>query len=167
MNLTNSLRGIAPSTRSATSPFLNRMKVGIEVTMYFIATWEDSSTLILATLILSLYWVARSSTIGATERQGPHQGAQKSTSTGTLLFRMSPSKLASDTWETFSLDIKKLLRPQSTRRSPEGIQAPETRAFYPKRDRPLTPALFPRGIGIFCRDLVDVRVHTPPHVGES
>src|SRR5215470_14503704 len=65
--------------------------------------------------------------IGATERHGPHQGAQKSTSTGTLLFRMSPSKLASDTWETFSLDIKKLLRPQSTRRSPEGIQAPETR----------------------------------------
>src|SRR5437879_1557280 len=78
MNLTNSLRGSAPRTRSATSPFLNRMKVGIEVTWYFMATTEDSSTLILATRILSLYWVARSSTIGPTERQGPHQGAQKS-----------------------------------------------------------------------------------------
>src|SRR5262249_35619481 len=97
MNLTNSLRGIAPRTRSATSPFLNRMKVGIEVTMYFIATAEDSSTLILATLIFPTYCVARSSTIGATERQGPHQGAQKSTRTGFSLFKMSPSKLASET----------------------------------------------------------------------
>jgi hypothetical protein len=32
MNLMNSLRGSAPRTRSATSPFLKRMKVGIEVT---------------------------------------------------------------------------------------------------------------------------------------
>lgn len=32
MNLTNSLRGSAPSTRSATWPFLKRMKVGIDVT---------------------------------------------------------------------------------------------------------------------------------------
>ena len=31
MSLTNSLRGRAPRARSATSPFLKRMKVGIEV----------------------------------------------------------------------------------------------------------------------------------------
>src|SRR5262252_7180752 len=42
---------------------------------------------------------------GATERHGPHQGAQKSTSTGTSLFRMSPSKLASETWVTLGLAI--------------------------------------------------------------
>src|SRR5262249_22429380 len=97
MNLTNSLRGIEPSTRSATSPFLNRMNVGMDVTMYFIATPEDSSTLIFATLIFPEYCVARSSTSGATDRHGPHQGAQKSTSTGLSLFRMSASKLASET----------------------------------------------------------------------
>src|SRR5262245_26349409 len=69
------------------------------------ATSVDSSTLILATLSFPAYWVARSSTIGATERQGPHHGAQKSTSTGTLLFRMSPSKLASETWVTLGFAI--------------------------------------------------------------
>src|SRR5437667_7515415 len=103
MNLTNSLRGIAPSTRSATWPFLNRMKVGIDVTWYFIATTEDSSTLILATLSLPWYCVARSSTIGETDRHGPHQGAQKSTRTGVSLFKMSPSKLVSETACTFGL----------------------------------------------------------------
>src|ERR1700757_2805579 len=101
MNLTNSLRGIAPRTRSATSPFLNRMKDGMDVTWYFISTAEASSTLILATFSLPTYWFARSSTIGDTDRQGPHQGAQKSTRTGLSLFRMSPSKLESETVCTF------------------------------------------------------------------
>jgi hypothetical protein len=41
--------------------------------------------------------------MGATVRQGPHHGAQKSTRTGTVLFRMSPSKLVSETSWTFGL----------------------------------------------------------------
>src|SRR5215468_4110080 len=97
MNLTNSLLGSAPSMRSATLPSLNRMNVGIDVTWYFMATLDDSSTLSFATLSLPAYWLASSSTSGATERHGPHQGAQKSTSTGFSLLRMSPSNESSET----------------------------------------------------------------------
>src|SRR5213593_3368760 len=43
--------------------------------------------------------------MGATLRQGPHHGAQKSTRTGTVLFRMSPSKLVSETSWTFGLVV--------------------------------------------------------------
>src|SRR5271167_4243261 len=55
------------------------------------------STSILPTLILPLYSPASSSTIGAIARQGPHQAAQKSSSTGLSDFNTSESKLASVT----------------------------------------------------------------------
>src|SRR6266567_6392799 len=55
------------------------------------------STSILPTLILPAYSVASSSTIGAMARQGPHQAAQKSTSTGVSDFRTSWSKFESVT----------------------------------------------------------------------
>ena len=41
---------------------------------------------------------AISSSTGATTRQGPHHGAQKSTSTGPSASRTSASKLVSVTW---------------------------------------------------------------------
>src|SRR5438876_8462207 len=55
------------------------------------------STSILPTLILPAYSVASSSTMGAMARQGPHQAAQKSTSTGVSDFRTSWSKFESVT----------------------------------------------------------------------
>src|ERR1039457_1116707 len=55
------------------------------------------STSILPTLTLPSYSPASSSTIGAIARQGPHQAAQKSTSTGLSDFNTSESKFASVT----------------------------------------------------------------------
>src|ERR1039457_7103612 len=55
------------------------------------------STSILPTLTLPSYSPASSSTIGAIARHGPHQAAQKSTSTGLSDFNTSESKLASVT----------------------------------------------------------------------
>src|SRR5215208_6408683 len=48
---------------------------------------------------------AISSRVGATIRQGPHQEAQKSTSTGTSDFRTSLSKVSLVTLTTLSLAI--------------------------------------------------------------
>ena len=48
-------------------------------------------------MIFPAYSVASSSMSGAIMRHGPHHGAQKSTSTGTGLFRTSASKVASVT----------------------------------------------------------------------
>src|SRR5450755_4150325 len=55
------------------------------------------STSILPTLTLPSYSPASSSTMGAIARQGPHQAAQKSTSTGLSDFNTSESKFASVT----------------------------------------------------------------------
>src|ERR1022692_2220614 len=55
------------------------------------------STSILPNVTLPLYSPASSSTIGAMARQGPHQAAQKSSSTGLSDFNTSESKLASVT----------------------------------------------------------------------
>src|SRR5450759_3769610 len=55
------------------------------------------STSILPNVTLPLYSPASSSTIGAIARQGPHQAAQKSISTGLSDFNTSESKLASVT----------------------------------------------------------------------
>src|SRR5688572_9857938 len=62
-----------------------------------------SSTLILTTLALSRYFSATASTVGASIRQGPHQAAQKSTSTGLSDFRTSFSQFISVTSATNSL----------------------------------------------------------------
>src|ERR1035438_1228155 len=55
------------------------------------------STSILPNVTLPLYSPASSSTMGAIARQGPHQAAQKSTSTGLSDFSTSESKFASVT----------------------------------------------------------------------
>jgi hypothetical protein len=52
------------------------------------------------TRTFSPYWTASSSTRGAIIRHGPHQGAQKSTSTGTADSRTSLSQLSSVTAPT-------------------------------------------------------------------
>src|SRR6266581_1133535 len=57
------------------------------------ATAGCSSTLSLPTVRRPAYWVAISSTTGPTRRHGPHQGAQKSISTGPGAWRTSCSKL--------------------------------------------------------------------------
>ena len=83
------------------------MRVGMLRMPYWLATLGFSSVLSLNTLIFPSNSLAISSTIGATMRQGPHQGAQKSTSTGTSLLSTSCSKEASVT--AAALDIRVLV----------------------------------------------------------
>mmetsp|Transcript_34871 Transcript_34871/g.75476 ORF Transcript_34871/g.75476 Transcript_34871/m.75476 type:complete len:210 (-) Transcript_34871:144-773(-) len=91
--------GTAPITVSIFLPFLKIITVGIERIPYSVATAGDSSVFNLTAFSLPLYSSASSSTSGAIIRQGPHQGAQKSTKTGKSLFRtfssQSPSVTAS------------------------------------------------------------------------
>src|SRR5690625_7855740 len=77
------------------SPPENTFMVGIEVMPYEAAIWGFSSVFTFTILILSAYSAAISSKIGATWRQGPHQGAQKATRTGLSALRTSASKVAS------------------------------------------------------------------------
>src|SRR3954463_12205565 len=79
----------------ATAPFLKRIIVGIERTSYFAAVSWLSSTLSLTTRRLRSE--AISSSTGPTTRHGPHQGAQKSTSTGLSDSSTSAWKLLSVT----------------------------------------------------------------------
>ncbi len=65
--------------------------------LYRIASCWFSSVLTFATLILSLCLSPKDSTTGETSRQGPHHGAQKSTSTGFSALRTSDSKVDSST----------------------------------------------------------------------
>ena len=88
--------GIAPTMRFAGSPSLNRIIDGIERTSYLAAVCWLSSTLRL-TIERSSRSASISSSTGWTTRQGPHQGAQKSTSTGPSASSTSDWKLASVT----------------------------------------------------------------------
>src|SRR5215210_1101511 len=80
----------------ATSPCLKRIRVGMLSTSYLAAVCGFSSVLSL-TIRRSWRSEAISSSTGATTRQGPHHGAQKSTSTGSLDSRTSAWKLLSVT----------------------------------------------------------------------
>src|SRR3954447_2082133 len=81
----------------ATSPCLNTIRVGIERTSYCAVVCWFSSVLSLTTFRSSRSdWI--SSRTGATTRQGPHHGAQKSTSTGLSASSTSASKLLSVIW---------------------------------------------------------------------
>src|SRR3954447_16555106 len=80
----------------ATAPFLNRMSVGMLRTSKAAAVCWFSSTLSL-TIFRSGRSAAISSSTGATTRHGPHQGAQKSTSTGCSDSMTSAWKLVSVT----------------------------------------------------------------------
>merc|ERR1712078_372801 len=89
--------GTAPITVSIFFPFLNIITVGMLLMPYSVATAGLSSVLSLTALSFPLYSSASSSTSGAIIRQGPHQGAQKSTRTGRSHFRTFSSQSASVT----------------------------------------------------------------------
>ncbi len=86
--------GRAPIMVFTTWPLTKRFIVGIEVIPYLIAIALSSSVLSFTILIFAECSVAISSRIGATARHGPHHSAQKSTSTGVLLFSTSASNVA-------------------------------------------------------------------------
>ncbi len=92
--------GYAPITVFAGWPLRNRISVGIDITLNWIAVFWFSSMLSLTTFSSSARSCAISSTTGATMRHGPHHGAQKSTSTGTSDSMTSAWKLLSVTSET-------------------------------------------------------------------
>src|SRR5579864_6166327 len=92
--------GAAPTWREAISPFLNSIRVGIDMTPYLEAVCGFSSTLSLTILTLPLSEPAISSSAGPIIRQGPHHSAQKSTTTAPLAFNTSDSKSASETLPT-------------------------------------------------------------------
>src|SRR6185312_9776495 len=88
----------APIFISAASPSLNRIMVGIERTPYLTVVDGFSSMFSLTIFTLPASSVESSSRTGEIARHGPHHSAQKSTSTGSLAFRTSSPKLASETW---------------------------------------------------------------------
>src|SRR3990172_5532170 len=101
----SSLLGRKPMTWATGSPPLKTRSVGMLRMPYLDAVWMLSSVLSLTNLTRPLYSSASSSTRGETMRQGPHQGAQKSTSTGRSL---------SSTWASQSLSVTSaglLMRP--------------------------------------------------------
>src|SRR5262245_46586502 len=67
---------------------------------YLAAVWGFSSTLSFTILTLPLSVPAISSSAGAIMRHGPHHSAQKSTTTGSVAFNTSESKVASETLPT-------------------------------------------------------------------
>src|SRR4051812_23603318 len=73
-----------PTRVSATAPPLKRIIVGMARTPYSTAMESFSSILTFVILSLPSNSVASSSRIGAIALQGPHHGAQKSTSTGVV-----------------------------------------------------------------------------------
>src|SRR4051812_42056931 len=102
--------GSAPTTCFATCPFLNRIRVGIDMIPYLAAVSGFSSTFIFTT-VRSSRSLSSSSRCGAMIRQGPHQGAQKSTSTG---------------WPAPSTSAAKLVSVTSVRLPANGISPSET-----------------------------------------
>src|SRR2546423_7433653 len=94
----------------ATSPCLNTIRVGIERTSYCAVVCWFSSVLSLTTFRSSRS-PAISSRTGATTRQGPHHGAQKSTRTGVSASMTSATKLVSVTSMTAAMFAPSLPRP--------------------------------------------------------
>src|SRR5262249_43024017 len=95
--------GAAPTWREASSPFLNSIRVGIDMMPYLLAVCGFSSTLSLTILTLPLSEPAISSSAGAIILQGPHHSAQKSTTTGSADLSTWASKSASETLPTVLL----------------------------------------------------------------
>ena len=85
--------GLTPTSVETALPSLKTTRVGMLITLKLRASSIWSSTLTLPTLISSLSF-AISSIIGESILQGPHQSAQKSTSTVLSHFRTSCSKLS-------------------------------------------------------------------------
>src|SRR5579863_3634282 len=96
--------------RSTGCPSLNRIRHGIPETWYCPARLGFSSVLSFTNLALPVFAAATFSTIGLSMRHGPHQGAQKSTSTGCGLFSTSESKLACVTSGNALINLQTLLK---------------------------------------------------------
>ena len=86
--------GNAPEILSTSDPFLKIANVGIERMLYcwLIAGFASVSSLTWS--ICSPYLAALAWKVGANILQGPHQGAQKSTMTGNLLWVRISFRLA-------------------------------------------------------------------------
>ena len=95
-------RGRAPTTRSLTSPPSKRITVGIESTPRLAACCGCSSMFILTKASRSACSDSSSSRTRPTALQGPHHGAQKSTTTGRPAPRTSSAKPASVTSTTLT-----------------------------------------------------------------
>src|ERR1700704_161270 len=100
----------------ATSPCLKTISVGIERTSYFAVVCWFSSVLSLTTFRSSRS-PAISSRTGATTRQGPHHGAQKSTRTGVSASMTSATKVVSVTSMTSAMFVS---FPSAAVRCPSG-----------------------------------------------
>src|SRR5690349_919792 len=135
----SSLRfGIAPTTFLAIAPSLKRIIVGIERTSYWAAVCWFSSTLI-ETILRSSRSASISSRTGWTTRQGPHQGAQKSTRTGPSASSTSALKVASVTSVNLPVTVRSPGRSfasaQYFRKYSAPLQARKT-AFAPSTQQP-------------------------------
>src|SRR5258705_8993302 len=100
---------VAPTTRSSSLPPLNSIKVGIPLMPYRCEIDGLSSTFTLTTRAVAAYFSATAATVGSNMRQGAHQVAQKSTSTGLSDCNTSFSKLLS-----FTSSIAPILAPLFT-----------------------------------------------------
>jgi hypothetical protein len=98
---------LAPTICFTGSPPENTIKVGIDMTLYSRAAWGLASMSIF-TILISLCSEAISSSTGATILHGPHQVAQKSTSTGLSLPSTSS---ANDLSVTITVDLSAMSSP--------------------------------------------------------
>ena len=88
-------RGTAPVCRAATCPRRSTSRVGMAWTPNRCETCGEVSTFTLTSLSLPARSRASCSSAGLTMRQGPHQGAHKSTTTGILAASATSPKVAS------------------------------------------------------------------------
>src|SRR5262245_62967824 len=101
---------------------------------YLAAVCGFSSTLSFTILTLPLSVPAISSSAGAIMRQGPHHSAQKSTTTGSVAFSTSESKVASETLPT-AMDIPRLLSDTAADGGSNlGTRPPSVKAASSRRD---------------------------------
>ena len=97
--------GTSPTLLFTTWPSLKTIRVGMLITPYWVASsglWSMSS---LHTFTSPAFSAAISSSTGASIRQGPHQVAQKSSSTGWVLCSTSASKFLESTCTTLIVSI--------------------------------------------------------------
>src|SRR5574344_545885 len=83
--------GISPTSLSTATPSLKTKRLGKPLIEYSLAAFKFSSVLIFTTFIFSPSSEETSSRTGPIFRQGPHQGAQKSTTTGVFDDKTSAS----------------------------------------------------------------------------
>src|SRR5919204_3050672 len=174
--------GAGPIWREASWPALKIISVGIDWMPYLAAVCGFSSTLSFTILTLPLSVPAISSSAGAIMRQGPHHSAQKSTTTGSVAFRTSESKVASETlltamgntsfllnggWDA-NLGTRSASVKAASRRRDGGERGVEPRVGNLHEIRHISPhergvnalaRVEPRKHGAIKRKLGDVRVH--------